>query len=394
MLHANSESSAATIWTPGRHVSQLDGVRGLAILIVTIYRFGKQFPQDHWFGRLFHSAIQFGDTGVELFFVLSGFLITGILVDAKDSAHFFRNFFARRSLRIFPLYFGSLLLLLVLFPALRISPSEFQPAIDQQFYLWTYLTNVQMSILQAWCFGPLDHFWSLAVEEHFYFLWPLVIFFFSLNTSLRIAIFLTVLISFGRIGYAAISTNDVAPDVLSIFRFDSLLMGAILALQIRQPSGLEPLRRWLWIALPALVICGAALAIKGGRVLTIPLTIIPLIWACIMIGLLTSSRKSILARLFDLQFLRRLGKFSYAMYVFQSPLIPLTASVVSIAGLARVFEMVPVVPSLANVNILGGLAYIVVMFVLTYGAAVLSWYTIERHFLKLKDRFEHAAKRA
>ena len=224
MLHANPESSAPTIWTPGRHVSQLDGVRGLAILVVTIYRFGKHFPQDHWFGKLIHSALLFGDTGVELFFVLSGFLITGILVDTKDSAHFFRNFFARRSLRIFPLYFGSLLLLLIVFPAIRMAPSAFQPAIDQQFYLWTYLTNVRMSWVQSWCFGPLDHFWSLAVEEHFYFLWPLVIFFFSLKTSLRIAVLLTLLISLGRIGYAATSTNDVAPDVLSIFRFDALLM--------------------------------------------------------------------------------------------------------------------------------------------------------------------------
>ncbi len=387
MILPSSVPSESTIWAPGRHVSQLDGVRGLAILVVTIYRFGKHFPEDHWLGKLVHAAVQFGDTGVELFFVLSGFLITGILIDAKGTSHFFRNFFARRSLRIFPLYFGALFLLLVLFPSVGIAPSAFQPAIDQQFYLWTYLTNVQMSIQQEWCFGPLDHFWSLAVEEHFYLLWPIVIFFFSPQVSLRLAWVLTALIGMGRVGFCIVSSNAVAPDVLSIFRFDSLLMGAILALQIRQPGGLEPLRRWLWIGFPALFLFAAVLFLKGGRLATIPLTVIPLLWTCMMIWLLTSSPRSRFANIFDWKFLRLLGKYSYAMYVFQSPLIPLTASVFSMAGLASFFELVPGLNWLVSTQVLGGLAYIGIMFLLTYGAAVLSWYTIEKHFLKLKDRF-------
>ncbi len=178
-------STDSPVWALGRHIPQLDGLRGLAILIVTLYRFSKEFPTDSLVGKLLHYGLHLGDRGVDLFFVLSGFLITGILVDAKGQAHYFSHFFARRSLRIFPLYFASLFLFVVAFNCLNPTQPMFAAAAENQFYLWTYLTNVKMSIEGAWCFGSLDHFWSLAVEEHFYLFWPLLTF--SLLAAHRLA---------------------------------------------------------------------------------------------------------------------------------------------------------------------------------------------------------------
>jgi peptidoglycan/LPS O-acetylase OafA/YrhL len=101
----------------GKQVPMLDAIRGLAILLVTYYRFGGGSPDFATAGEglPLHDV---GRRGVELFFVLSGFLITGILHDAKQKPYFFRNFYARRTLRIFPLYYGVLLLGLIVLPAI------------------------------------------------------------------------------------------------------------------------------------------------------------------------------------------------------------------------------------------------------------------------------------
>src|SRR5688572_9977607 len=106
---------------PRGHIPALDGIRGLAILLVTIYRFAG--THDGGTPRWLLPVLEFGTHGVDLFFVLSGFLITGILFDAKGEAHYFRNFYARRTLRIFPLYYGTLALVLIGLPLLGLSAS-------------------------------------------------------------------------------------------------------------------------------------------------------------------------------------------------------------------------------------------------------------------------------
>lgn len=371
----NFESPAAeeeSVWQLGRHIPQLDGVRGLAILIVTVYRFSKELPTDTVAGKMLHELFSLGDRGVDLFFVLSGFLITGILVDAKGSKNYFSHFFVRRSLRIFPLYFSALFLFVLIFQ--WVNPSQLALAYEHQFYLWTYLTNVKMSLENEWCFGYLDHFWSLSVEEHFYLCWPFILYFCSARTSLWLACGGIVLSSASRIAFCAFSDNGVAPDVLTLFRCDALLIGSVVALGMRTTSG--PL--WLIRCAPPLFIVCLLLSTVciwfSTRLLTVGHTLWPLMWACLLVVILLNRSRSWLGRLFAISPLRKLGKYSYAMYVFQNPLIPLTAGVVSAQRLGDL---------LAH-NLAGHLLYIVVMFGLTYAVAVLSWYAIERHFLKLK----------
>lgn len=366
-----------SLWQPQSHIPQLDGVRGLAILVVTLYRFSKEFPTDSWLGQSLSSFFALGDRGVDLFFVLSGFLITGILVDAKGSRHYFTSFLARRSLRIFPLYFAALFLFLVAsqwVPAFR---GMFALADENQFYLWTYLTNIKMSIDGAWSFGYLDHFWSLAVEEHFYLIWPLALFFCSRTTALKLACILAASSAVYRMVFATFSDNGLAPAVLTLFRCDALLIGAMLALQIRSPRGLAPIQRWTLAVFPVCLAIGVAASIYDKRLFTLPNTLWPLMWACVLVWLLQGRENRLLARFFNLSALRKLGKFSYAMYVFQSPLIPIVGVVCS----------VPILTSLTGDAVVGNLVYMSAMFGLTYGAALLSWYMLEKHCLQLKDWF-------
>ncbi|MFO0925023.1 MAG: acyltransferase family protein [Pirellulales bacterium] len=106
-------------WRQGEHCPELDGVRGLAILMVSVYRFSREWnPEWHPVLASAKQCLAFGERGVELFFVLSGFLITGILLRTRERPKFFLNFIGRRALRIFPLYYLALFLLLVLVPAL------------------------------------------------------------------------------------------------------------------------------------------------------------------------------------------------------------------------------------------------------------------------------------
>jgi peptidoglycan/LPS O-acetylase OafA/YrhL len=374
-----------SLWQPQRHIPQLDGVRGLAILVVTLYRFSKEIPTNSWLGQALHSLFALGDRGVDLFFVLSGFLITGILVDAKGSQHYFSSFLARRSLRIFPLYFAAIFICLVASSWVPAFQGMFAQGDQNQFYLWTYLTNVKMSVDGAWSFGYLDHFWSLAVEEHFYLVWPLAVFLCCRATALRLACVLAVSSAVFRVVFATLSDNGVAPDVLTLFRCDALLIGAMLALQIRSPRGLAPIQWWTLALFPACLAIGLWASVSDKRLFTLPHTLWPLMWACILVWLLKGHESGLLARFFNLSILRKFGKFSYALYVFQSPLIPIVGAVCS----------VPILTSLTGDALVGNLLYIGLMFGLTYGAAQLSWHLLEKHCLKLKDWFPtHASPAA
>ncbi len=143
------------------HVNALDGLRGIAIILVLFFHCSR-------FEFLPVRAISaFGWTGVDLFFVLSGFLITGILIDTKGKEGFYKNFFMKRVLRIFPLYYLTLCIFFIPSFFFHFELTEYY--ITHQIYFWTYTQNLLFAF-DGWPENArfLNHFWSLAIEEQFY----------------------------------------------------------------------------------------------------------------------------------------------------------------------------------------------------------------------------------
>jgi peptidoglycan/LPS O-acetylase OafA/YrhL len=195
------------------HIKSLDGLRGLAILLVLFYHLFKF--------SIFKNIAYLGWIGVDLFFVLSSFLITSILLETKGNSHYFRNFYARRSLRIFPLYFG---VLTVFFLVVAII-SEKNTYLDEQVYFWTYTSNFLFAYRGYFGDHMLAHFWSLAIEEQFYLVWPVIVFLLS-KRSLIIASFLLLTISFlSRWAYA----GEFFASTFTLCRLDAIAVGSIIA---------------------------------------------------------------------------------------------------------------------------------------------------------------------
>ncbi len=371
---ASSSERNSLVWSPGVHCPQLDGVRGIAILMVTLYRFIKQVdPESHPLLSVARRCAPIGERGVDLFFVLSGFLITGILLQSKFKSGYFRNFFVRRSLRIFPLYFTALAICLWLIPSL-FSITAFDLPRAEQGYLWTYMTNVRMSWINEWCFGPLDHFWSLAVEEHFYLVWPFVVFLLTPKSLLRLSVALILIVGIARTIAATVPSLDVAVSVLTLFRLDGLCFGAALAVIMQQGVSsrrIEYVAQW-W--LPILIALAFAVAAIGKRLLGLPNSLCPAIWALLLGLLLTRPVEHWMSRIADLGFLRWLGKYSYGMYVVQLPLLSILTPSLMMDGLS----------TFTDNRLLINIIFVPIMFAVTMLLGFLTYHLLEKHFLKLK----------
>ena len=149
---------------------QLDGIRGIAILLVIFHNETVKYP-FLYLDRIFAN----GWMGVDLFFVLSGLLITGILLDTRQSAGYFKNFYARRCLRTWPLYYASLLLMFGIIPLLL--PAQGKIVFERSSPWWAFPLYLQNFLIPApeKATGLLGVTWSLAIEEQFYLVWPLMV---------------------------------------------------------------------------------------------------------------------------------------------------------------------------------------------------------------------------
>ncbi len=206
-------------------ISQLDAVRGIAILVVMIHNSPFK-PPSHPLQFL----VGYGWMGVDLFFVLSGFLITGILVDTKQSEGYFKNFYARRCLRIWPLYYSVLFFMFVVIPFLR--PSIGSIVIAHSSPWWAFPLFLQNFLLHdsTGATGPLGVTWSVAIEEQFYVVWAVVVRCCSYSQLRRVAIAVICLSPVLRV-YLSLHHVDLYSNVFC--RLDGLMAGGLLALIVR-----------------------------------------------------------------------------------------------------------------------------------------------------------------
>jgi peptidoglycan/LPS O-acetylase OafA/YrhL len=374
---------------PGAHIPALDGVRGIAILLVLIFHFSVYghglIPSGLFIDRLYYRVAGAGWIGVDLFFVLSGFLITGILYDAKESEHYFRNFYARRVLRIFPLYYGALVLFLVVLPWLRADHSGLASMARDGGWYWSYLSNVKIARDDWPQFGAIGHFWSLAVEEQFYLLWPALVF--ALNRrQLQIACLVGVIAALAvRVALIA-QGNNTAAFVLTPARIDALALGAYLAVTARGPGGLQRLSP---LALPAAGLLSLSVLIifvvrRGFAgydpvILTIGLTILTCLFGSVLVLALTLTRGTLVARAFDSSFLSFFGRYSYGIYVFHHPILFFKPGLIPLA----------ILPAPFGSQLLRQLVFLVIATTVSVGIAFTSWHLFENQVLKLKSLFPY-----
>ena len=210
-------------------IPELDGFRAIAVLTVLIHHGFYGFPTPpeslSWLPRIPREIISHGWLGVDLFFILSGFLITGILLDTRETEHFFRNFYARRALRILPLYLTCIFIMYFAYPG---HGAYFALAL-------LFMANFTHYFHVASPHGP-GVFWSLAVEEHFYLVWPLLVRFLSRSALLVTSLILVFGTPILR-GFCAFLGMEPELEIYtySFFRFDGLALGAILAIWARSP---------------------------------------------------------------------------------------------------------------------------------------------------------------
>ncbi len=376
---------------PGRsskHYRSLDGLRGVAILSVLAFH---GFLPMHWKSPtgavLVHLPLA-GWSGVDLFFVLSGFLITGILIDSRSSSRFFKNFYARRMLRIFPIYYLFLAVMLIILPRLKpFNTPDLQALLHYQGWMWTYLTNIGFIVHQkAWAspdWLDMNHLWSLAVEEQFYIFWPLVVFFIS-RRSLKTACGLLIVLSLAaRCTLWLLHQRNGAIYFPTFCRLDGVAMGALAAILIRERSAAEVSRLAKRCALIAGAMVVAVIVWRRGWVFTDSPTVVFGVSAVSFFSmamlLLAIEPTGTLARLLTWRPLREIGKYSYALYLFHAPLRAPLASLVSPDLLA----------SSCHSEVVGYTLFVILFGTISFVAAVISWHLFEKHWLKLKRHFDY-----
>lgn len=298
-----------------RYYDGLDGIRGIAVLAVLIFHFFQLQPVGGTFLLdTFQKLTKFGQTGVTLFFVLSGFLITRILLQTRKTEGYFRNFYARRTLRIFPLYYAYLILELVVLPLLGLMPAV---AWSEQWFYWVYLQNVPptFDVLRA---GP-GHFWSLAVEEHFYLLWPLIVQYASPRRLVAVTLGCILLAVVARVVFIH---QGFEVFYFTLTRMDSLAFGALLAL-VEYFRGFRKTDVVMFAVVGLLlgVVIVPMWVLAGGSgaawLQVFKFTLLSLAYFCVVgLAVVIPEQGWPVRRCYDNALMRYTGRISYGIYVY------------------------------------------------------------------------------
>jgi peptidoglycan/LPS O-acetylase OafA/YrhL len=317
-----------------------------------------------------------GWMGADLFFVLSGFLITGILFDTAHRPDRARNFYARRALRIFPLFYGVLFAILLLTPILGL----YWKAGHLLYFL--YLSNMVPVLSPA--LPPLAstvslfYLWSLAVEEQFYLLWPIVVWLVRDRCALlRVSGGIMICTLLLRIILVARGVEFAIVYTLLVTRADSLICGGALALLVRGPRAEMLPVRWVLPISAAAVL--SVFAIAGTTVYISPLTstlgysFVAIFCACLVY--LAQQSKGWFATIASQPWLRFFGRYSYGLYIFHGLLV------------TSLLPLVYPIQRLVGSVFLGGILALLLFLALSLAMAMISYQFFEAPILRLKKRF-------
>lgn len=351
-------------------VPALDGIRAVAVTAVLI----SHFVSD---GNVLNRHVQWGRIGVLMFFVLSGFLITGILLEYRDQqikgiatkSTCFRVFYARRILRISPIYYIAILGLLV---------AGYPPVTRNPMWLLTYSMNISIAFFHG-VYGNASHLWSLCVEEQFYLVWPALIMLVSARYLHRLIIFMIL----GGVAYRLIGSLSGLSWTATAYMLpgclDSLGVGALLALYRHDPSTYHRSRMMLMrigllFGLPLLIGLQILWAYQV-RAKTNPLyaTLIDLaasLTFVVLIDVAANNSRSIVSRILSLPPAQYMGRISYGIYLYHFFLIPY------VPRLLRRFGLEPPTSGRTRFILYSAIAIII---------AAVSWHVIERPLSRLKS---------
>ncbi len=372
-----------------KHIGALDGIRGIAILLVLFVHLRNMgvLPQDSWICHRLSQVFSFGWSGVDLFFVLSGFLITGILLDTKAAGNRVRSFYGRRVLRIFPLYYLVVTVCLAAYVLRRNLPwvQQTWPTPQGWVAYLLYLQNWWMPLVEPSRMTLLGHLWSLGVEEQFYLIWPACVWLLPRKT-------LVTLCGGGCLTALAVRWFCMAlyPDATgwmvymsTITRMDSLLAGAFCSIAVRDAGLLRKVQRIVPFAAFTSIV-GLLLIVAWAREIWVTgfYTIVfgySLLAAgfgcCVLSAYLHSGTNTLVDRALRMPVLTLFGKYSYGIYVYQSLVqYPAVHFLQRYAWYGRSI----------GYGLLVSVCWLLVPFVVAY----LSFHLFEKHFLRLKHRFK------
>ncbi|HLZ30753.1 MAG TPA: acyltransferase [Chloroflexota bacterium] len=363
------------------HIPALDGLRGLAILLVLVQH-AYVPPGEGLVDRFVRFWMDSGWLGVDLFFVLSGFLISGLLLDARAKPGYFRNFYARRVLRIFPVYYLVLAFMFLVAPRLGNWVHTEGIGGTAVWYV-AYLANVHAA-LRGPTFTALGPTWSLAVEEQFYLVWPLIVLLCNRRRLTLACIAIIVLAPLIRVGLLLGGMDLWGVYALTPARMDGFALGAGLALLARSERRLASYAR---LGRTAVLLGGTglvALAVWQGsfRWDTVGMETAGFSLGALAFGglLWLAIAPGRVAGWLQVPVLRSFGRYSYAIYLLQVPILEVLYRLmwgtdVWTRGSERLLFGSPV---------LSQLVFCVILATASWSAGWLSWHLLEQHVLALK----------
>ncbi|MGA2004828.1 MAG: acyltransferase [Terriglobales bacterium] len=405
-------------------IPELNGLRAIAIILVFIHHTQASIPALTPFLLYLKYYAGLGWMGVDLFFVLSGFLITGILIDTREASNYFTGFYVRRVLRIFPLYYLVLISFIVASQILSNSHVQSAPKIaalvplpEDRWIYFCYLTNWIGLWKAQWdtrFASILAHFWSLGIEEQFYFVWPFVVWVVRPRAIPWIAGIVAGLSAIIRLAWVMHSGVQMVVPPLSIeialatiCRLDALFMGALCAYFFRDRNLLVRIHNWLpWVASlgiglfflafsgmmffprrAGLLLYGSSPTVHhtledGTRLLSEcgGFTLLALgFGALVLLSTHTETNSSWMQKLLKSRLLAPIGTYSYGIYVFHVPIIGLASALIFPAIRRSVHS--------SGEAFVTACAYIVVLAAVTFVISALSYEFFEKKILYFKRSF-------